>query len=109
MSNMADDTTPANSPLYWDRNGNPIDVHQWAALKTDTTYRTVRRDRLDNGDTIITAWLGIDQLSEPEPHIFGTIARAADGSWYDHLERFSTSERDALERHDELYRELADG
>lgn len=45
--------------MYYDRDGQPIDLQQWGALFTNPDYKIVQQDKV-NGYFISTVWLGMN-------------------------------------------------
>lgn len=63
-----------DEPLFYDRDGEPIDdVVQWANLNNDPEYRFLR-DETVGSRRVITVWLGLDVATGEydRPHIFTT-------------------------------------
>lgn len=49
--------------LYYDRDGNPIDLEEWARLREDPAYCRVAQTVIagNNGETaVLTVWVGVD-------------------------------------------------
>jgi hypothetical protein len=44
---------------YYDREGKPLELLEWARLLEDNAYKRVARDVLDNGRVVSTVWLGL--------------------------------------------------
>lgn len=71
-------------PMYFDRQGNPLGLHEWAAKFEGREYQIVARDELSipgvaDGDAFVsTVWLGLDHnhSGEGPPLIFETMAFA---------------------------------
>jgi hypothetical protein len=64
---------------YYDREGNPLDVREWARLFEDRDYKRVRNTIL--GDiNVSTVWLGIDHSygAGGDPIIFETMVFGTD-------------------------------
>ena len=86
--------------LYYDRKGEPLDVHHWADLFGDDGYRTIAQ-HWARGWMISTIWLGLDHGfgHGHMPLIFETMifppgdAASKDGAWAEeYQERYSTEE-----------------
>lgn len=68
-------------PLYYDRDGIPIDQTQWARLSFDSEYKRVDRTDVfsaaepDKQFTVSTVWLGLDHgfIFDGPPIIFETM------------------------------------
>lgn len=60
---------------FYDRNGRPLDLLEWAGLFEDKGYRILRHTHLPSGVMVSTVWLGIDHsfLSGERPVIFETM------------------------------------
>ena len=86
-----------DGPLFWDRNGEPLDTLEYGRLFEDPDYRIVARTAVPGGE-VVTAWIGAHQgpLDSPRPLIFGTITRRGD-DWRD--EHHDATEAEALDRH----------
>lgn len=66
--------------VFFDQDGNPIPLLQWARLFEDTAGRTVASDDTPSG-RLVTMWLGIVEPSIEGYRLFGTAlvsARAGD-------------------------------
>ena len=61
--------------MYFDRDGQSIDLATYVRLHSDPAYRFLRRERVGRYE-VVTAWLGADQSlgDDPSPAIFGTVA-----------------------------------
>lgn len=83
---------------YYDRQGNPITMHEWAAALE--TQRRVAETTLPDGKWVSTVWLGLDhRFGSGAPVIFETMVFPADGDFGDiDCERYST-EAEALAGH----------
>lgn len=90
---------------YYDRDGKPITMEQWAALYEDRDYKIVSKTQL--GDVLIsTVWLGIDhRFGFGElPVIFETMIFPES----DYQERYAT-EAAALAGHDQAVEHVRSG
>jgi len=92
---------------YYDRQGKPLTLFQWAALVEDVEYKRVAYDELVGPEGLIrisTIWLGLDYSfdyrSEHIPIIFETMIFGWD---FNELEcwRYPTEEA-ALAGHDQI-------
>lgn len=45
---------------YYDRNGHPISIIEWARLCGDSNYRRVAHDDITDGISVSTIWLGLN-------------------------------------------------
>jgi hypothetical protein len=85
--------------LYYDRQGEPIDVNQWASLFT-SNYQRVARDEVE-GYTVSTVWLGLDHgWGGPIIFIFETMLFGK-GERNQECHRYST-EKEALAGHEAI-------
>ena len=80
--------------MYYDRQGNPMDVMDWATLFEEE--RHIGNDRI--GDVYVsTVWIGINhQWGDGPPLIFETMIFGGEHDQYQ--ERYSTEE-EAVEGH----------
>jgi hypothetical protein len=82
-------------PIYYDRQGKPMTVQQWAEKFEDAHYRHVARNVIGPDEpldpapliTVMTFWLGLNHnWRSDEPLIFETIViggeHDATGTWY---------------------------
>ena len=99
---------PDGRPAYYDRQGQPMTMRQWAGRFHDVEYKRVRLTYLDDGTEISTAWLGLDhQFGAGPPLIFETMVFLpgpdADGrrTAADECERYST-EAEAIAGHEAI-------
>jgi len=84
--------------MYYDKQGNPLSSTEVNSLLEDREYRTVGRDKLQDGTVVSTVWLGIDHsLGSKEPVIFETMVFNPAGESLD-CRRYCT-EAEALEGH----------
>jgi hypothetical protein len=87
---------------YYDRQGKPIAMLEWAKLFEDIEQTRVAQTELPNGKWISTVWFGIDPFSSGEvpPLIFDTaVFPSKDGPFEEmDCERYST-EADAIAGH----------
>jgi len=59
---------------YYDKNGKPIGLFEWAKLLEDKDYRIIKQETLKNSKFISTVWLGLNHnFGEGEPLIFETM------------------------------------
>jgi hypothetical protein len=109
------DTDWDGRPVYYDRQGAPMTMQQWAQRFEDEDYRHIARDvigpdePLDPAPLIIvsTFWLGLNHdWRSGEPLIYETIIvggeHDASGMWY-------ATERQAREGHRRVVDELRAG
>lgn len=76
--------------MYYDRDGQPIDIHQWNALLGDPNYKIVWQSFV-NGWHVNTVWLGVDYGFAPAPIIFET-SLCAPGGDDEYIFRYATEE-----------------
>jgi hypothetical protein len=102
---MSNDRTGAyGMPAYYDRGGNRISLLRQCELAGDPNYKILRRTVVPKG-TVISAWLGEDQVETPEgeaPSIYGTILQHNDGDFDHSVEGFSKSSDECLDYHEIL-------
>ncbi len=86
--------------LYFDRQGQRIDVDEWSRLAHTPGYKTVNRSRV-GGAEVSTVWLGLDHAtigqSAALPVIFETMVFGAPDD--DHRMRRYCTEADARAGH----------
>lgn len=60
---------------YYDRQGRPLTVLEWAPLFVDMEYRRIAKTTLPDGTWISTVWLGLnlDFLGRGPPLIFESM------------------------------------
>lgn len=61
---------------FFDREGRPLELFEWAKLYEDPDYKQVRQDYLPGGIRISTAWLGCNynfSVTGLPPIIFETM------------------------------------
>ena len=92
----------AQKCLYYvlDEEGKPVpepDIVKWGHF-FETARRVLRQDRLPNGATVTTAFLGVDTSwsAEGSPVLWGTMISGGSHNWYE--ERYASRE-DALTGH----------
>lgn len=101
---------------YYDRQGNPMTLQQWAAsFETRRDMKRVAATVLPSGYWVSTVWLGLDHsFGSGPPLIFETMVFTcdADGKVTDYGEedsdRYST-EADALAGHEAMVAKWANG
>jgi len=60
---------PGTPNTYFDRQGFPCTLGEWAVMFEDHQYKRVRQDEV-NGSTVSTVWLGLD-------HGYGGLPRSS--------------------------------
>lgn len=62
-------------PRYFDRDGEPLKLMEWARLVEEDEYRRVAWDELPGGVRVSTVWVGINYEWHPDrpPLIFETM------------------------------------
>lgn len=84
--------------MYYDRQGNPISMNEWALKFEDVSYRRIAFDKLSNGAEVSTVWLGLNHnFNGGTPLIFETMVFNLDDNG-DYQRRYST-EQEALKGH----------
>jgi hypothetical protein len=89
--------------IYYDKQGNAIDVVQWGRYFENLDYRVVARDILDDGKVVSTVWLGIDHSfgDTDTPVLFETMVFPSETEWSEiYMNRYNTEE-EALAGHAE--------
>ena len=75
---------------YYDQEGRPMSLMDWAASYEDAAYRVVQQTEV-GGHFVSTVWLGLDHsFGGGAPLIFETMICAPSGEWLDYQERYST-------------------
>ena len=60
--------------MYYDKDGSPMELFDWAAKFEDQIYKRVAETTLSNGTWVSTVWLGTDHsLGNGPPLIFETM------------------------------------
>lgn len=96
-------------PLYYDRQGNPLSLLEWAKIveAQDMAYKIVKRSGTDDV-WVSTVWLGIDHsFGEEVPLIFETMIFGLPPEVDEYCERYPT-EAAALAGHDRAVAWLRD-
>lgn len=91
---------------YYDIDGNPIEMLEWAELFEDDSYKRVALDEI--GDVqVSTVWLGLDHnWADGPPIIFETMVFGGDMDQC--MQRYSTKEA-ALQGHQLLVDHIRGG
>lgn len=90
---------------YYDKQGKPLELLEWAKRLEDMEYKRVAVDEIDNR-RVSTDWLGLShQLGEGPPLIFETMIFGTDEEY---CARYST-EAQAIAGHAEVVRKLRAG
>ncbi|WP_422758786.1 hypothetical protein [Paenarthrobacter sp. C1] len=88
--------------LYFDRDGEPIDLDRFVELSSDEEYRRLKTDQREEL-TVATVWMGLDQglFADAEgPQIFGTAIYDNDArDLWNGFERFAATEEEAYANH----------
>ena len=93
---------PSMPGLYYDRQGLPIEMLEWATIFEDPEYKQIRVTELPDGREVSTVWLGMNHnFHGGPPLIFETMVFPA----ADYQERYST-EAEAIAGHEALVAEL---
>jgi len=78
--------------LYYDKQGNPISMEEWAALFEDFESRVIGKSETAAGCQVSTVWLGMNHnYGEGPPLIFETLAYC-DHISTNEIERYTTWE-----------------
>lgn len=75
---------------WFDRQGNPLTLLEWAKLLQQRGYKIVARDELPNGRLVSAVWLGLNHGFRSTPLIFETMVFAADESGELDMDRYPT-------------------
>jgi hypothetical protein len=78
---------------YYDRDGAPMTLLEWADRLEDVVYKRVAETTLPDGKWVSTAWLGLDhQHGDGPPLIFETMIFSSDKSGSEEVDcvRYST-------------------
>ena len=98
--------------MYYDRNGNRIEMMKYCKLFSDKSYQILKQEILPNGDKVSTVWLGIDHsfaLDEfHKPIIFETMIFSDNQEYDTYCERYSTEE-EAMEGHKRFVEKYSKG
>jgi len=103
----------SRSTQYFDRNGNRLQLMDWAKKCEDDEYRKVKQDKIGKY-FISTIWFGLNMnfFSNQEPLIFETMIFLDDDDqldeFYLYQEEYST-EQQALEGHERAVKLVRDG
>ena len=92
--------------MYYDRQGNSINLEKWSSLFHDKSYQKLASTELQNGCTVSTVWLGMEHGNDGTgPLIFETMVFSSDGNEQE-VYRYATEEK-ALKHHTYLCRDEA--
>ena len=87
---------------YYDKQGKPLELMEWAQLFEDNAYRRIAETTLPNGTWVSTVWLGLDHnfSGVGSPIMFETMVFPHKDATLDEQEqeRYSTLE-EALNGH----------
>lgn len=82
-------------PIYFDKDGSPLNLMEWAYKFELMSYRIVSRTKIDKYE-VSTVWIGLDQdiMQQGVPIIFETMIFCADkdDEFYHWIDRYSTLE-----------------
>src|SRR5690242_16801718 len=100
-----------DEPLFWDKEGTPLNLDNFVLLRSDTEYRFVAVDVFGHV-RVVTVWIGTDQgvgQGRP-PLIFGTAALVEEEEGVqivDALEWHAATEDEARRNHADMLELLA--
>ena len=78
---------------YYDKDGKPLELMEWAKLFENFSYKRIGLDELSNGYRVSTVWLGLDHsFGGGKPLIFETMVFKGKGNSDLDMERYSTLE-----------------
>ena len=109
------DTDWDGRPIYYDRQGQPMTMHQWAEKFQDEDYTHIARDVIGPDEpldpapliTVSTFWLGVNpNWRNDEPLIYETLII---GGGYDATGMRYATEKQAREGHRRVVDELRAG
>ena len=109
------DTDWDGRPIYYDRQGQPMTMHQWAEKLRDEDYTHIARDVVGPDEpldpapliTVSTFWLGVNpNWRNDEPLIYETLII---GGGYDATGMRYATEKQAREGHRRVVDELRAG
>ena len=90
--------------LYFDKQGQAIDMKAWARLMEGAEYKRVALTKLPNGTDVSTVWLGLNHsYGEGRPLIFETMTFGDEET--QEQQRYST-EAEALAGHEAMVARL---
>ncbi len=98
---------------YYDRQGKPMEMMEWAHAIEDFEYKVVKQDTLPDGKFVSTVWLGLDHsFGDGPPLIFETMVFPAKGGvpttgernpdWEEQETRRYSTEEEAKAGHAEM-------
>jgi hypothetical protein len=105
--------TDLNRPRYFDRQGKPIELMEWARLLDDHDYKIIKQETVGRY-FISTVWLGLNHnwIREGLPLIFETMifhenkeSFSEEDPFGDYIERYYTEE-EALSCHEALVNKI---
>ena len=95
------------TPMYFDREGQPISMDRWSVLFEDLAYKHVAMTAIDTEVEVSTVWMGLNhQFGEGPPLTFETMIFG--GEHNQQCWRWSTQEA-ALAGHDQIVTMLREG
>lgn len=96
------------APRYFDQDGNPLDLMEWAKLFEDTESRRIGSTKV-KGYWVSTVWLGLPPISNPrlifETMVFKSKTDGFDDAVDDYTRRYATKEG-AIAGHKEVVAEV---
>lgn len=89
--------------LYYDRQGNRIDIDRWGELFENEEYHRIGLQKFEGGVRVSTVWMGIDhgfgRPIDPAPVIFETMIFGPDDYPYQEAQMRYCTEDEAVEGH----------
>lgn len=80
--------------MYYDREGKPISMYEWAEKFNDQSYKRIGYTELPWGGRVSTVWLGLDHgFGEVGPLIFETMVFPKDSFSELDCQRYSTEDQ----------------
>ncbi len=90
---------------YYDRQGNPMTLEEWASKFEDNAYKRVEDTHMPDGGWVSTVWLGTDHgFGDSIPVIFETMV--FDGPHENEIQVRYHTEEEARAGHWKVVREL---
>ena len=92
-------------PAYYDREGHPISLYEYAELSSNDRYQLIGRDEVIPGEQILTIWTGVNLGDDQNLQIYET--RIYGGPFNNHCYRYCNIE-DARRGHFQCVADRAD-
>lgn len=92
-------------PMWFDKQGKPLKMGEWARLFEHTEYRRVERTVFINNAEISTIWVGIHFSAHKDPYLFETSIWHPNAKRWDTVAKYKTLE-DAKKGHAAKVKEM---